>query len=843
MLILKSQCWSYQFPPYSQIDLDCVVDNGIDCSNVDIQVPDFECTNNTELRFSYENGTCPESDNEQDDFQCEDFECTIDGNVRVFCESEGDVFCNCTVAEGGLIVITSQLVLPDRLVCTVFPENSNEKCQEFVLNPSGTTDNSTLNLKDKYGSLTVETCTDTEENSNNCLVDATFTYNFRNAGSSDLLLEAVTTTCNGKETDLLATAVPPIEPGTVTLPAGQAAAITKNSYLDACAGYLEKKAYIAGVGEDGEICFDEDNLNIDFVSQSPSMTPTDTRLPCNLTLDSVCAPPQESWLPDNQTDCALPPLQDLCSERPSKMVMRYNGGGCDQSDNVQPEKSGCVDFDEGPPTDQGTESYITVVATKNPETVYFQGIVPVGEQFELDDSSGRVEADMTIKIYEPDATGVGPGRILQDQFFHSSCSQNLFLKDRFGSVQLVAWLNGIQGFVTCFVDVIFSFDIVNGVLGNPSEETSSATLLSFFTLTNLVGDGDRPIFVNLTDSVYGKTINPGDSFKFEAVFTIDATVRRFYTAISNLVGRNDDSNGICQASSSLSFTAGADLTPIFPTKAPTVSPTSTAFPTVDPQTVDCDITAGITCESDGRPCETSLKFPTVTCSGDRPNTMEFMFTGAECLEDSSPALKNCENDNGIPADIEGARIVVTDDKEKDLYFDQVVDKYEIFNVVVNGDGKLAIKIYGVGDGSYNVLLQELETDTKCETDKKQLVTADMFGALQLTGFDNGVQSVSGETSITLSYFVANNERYKTTIDSAEATMSYVTSFIPPTVELAKKGDVYELGTFTKTINLFQLVNTKERYSLSVTGYNSNNIERKCDDATAYSVEIQGDTLV
>jgi len=832
---------TFERPCDVQIDIACALTDdsvdGTECS--DIQVPIFECTNTTELRFTYEEGKCEESDHEQDDeFSCTDYECTIDGDVTILCESEGTVFCNCTVAEGGLIVITSQLVLPDNLACTISPKDSNEKCQDFVLNPSGGS-GSNLNLKDKFGSLTVETCEEEGGNINNCLFDAEFTYRISNSGSSELDVTAINRTCNGDGRDLLGDA-------DLTLSPGQAIDIQEPGRIDACAGYLEKTAYIEGVGEDGEICFDEAKFNADFLSQMPSMTPTETRLPCNITLDSVCQPPDESWLPDNQTDCALPPLQDLCSERPAVMVMRYNGGPCDQSDNLQPDKSGCVDVGDGPPTDKGVVSWITVTATKDPGITYFNGPVAVGDNFELDDGGGRVEADMTVIISEVDSSGTGPGLTIQDQFFHSSCSQNLFLKDRFGSVQLVAWLNGLQGFVTCFVDVEFSFAIVNGELGNPSD-TSPATLLSFFTLTNLIGDGDGLELRNFTDIVYGKTLQPGELYEFEAIFTIDATVRRFYTAISNLVGRNDDTNGICRVSSVLSFTAGADLTPVFPTKAPTVSPTSTAFPTVDPESVDCDIDAEITCESNGKPCESSLKFPTVTCNGDVPNTMEFMFTGKECMDTiASEALKDCSDENVIPDGTESVYVYISDDKFKDgPFFSGVVSKNEIFTANVGGEGKLGIQIYNVANGVQGDLLyQEMQTDTKCETDKKQLVTADLFGALQLTGFASNSQSVSGEASITLSYSVVNNDRYKTTIDGANAYMSYETTFFPPgSIELSKRGEDYLLGTYTKDVNLFELVNQKERYSLSVTGFNSNNPVRNCSDAVAYSVEIQGDTLV
>jgi len=211
----------------------------------------------------------------------------------------------------------------------------------------------------------------------------------------------------------------------------------------------------------------------------------------------------------------------------------------------------------------------------------------------------------------------------------------------------------------------------------------------------------------------------------------------------------------------------------------------------------------------------------------------------------SEALKDCSDENAIPEGTESVYVYISDDKFKDgPFFSGVVSKNEIFTANVAGERKLGIQISSAVNGGPGILYQAITTDTKCETDRKQLVTADLFGALQLTGFASDSQSVSGEASITLSYSVVNNDRYKTTINGANAYMSYEKTFFPPgSIELSKKGDNYLLGTYTKDVNLFELVNERERYSLNVTGFNTANENNICSDAVAYSVEIQGDTLV
>merc|ERR1712161_156889 len=120
-----------------------------------------------------------------------------------------------------------------------------------------------------------------------------------------------------------------------------------------------------------------------------------------------------------------------------EITFRYNGGDCSQSDNLQPrQKFSCVDTSGGPSTAQGTTNYITAVP-RGGSDLYFAGNVAVGEKYTLnaDRVHDKLSADMTITIYDTEG-----GSILQIVDLHLSCSQPLFLFDKFGASQVTEWI-------------------------------------------------------------------------------------------------------------------------------------------------------------------------------------------------------------------------------------------------------------------------------------------------------------------------------------------------------------------------------------------------------------------
>ena len=131
---------------------------------------------------------------------------------------------------------------------------------------------------------------------------------------------------------------------------------------------------------------------------------------------------------------------------------------------------------------------------------------------------------------------VQPENLIQTLRYHSSCSQNLFLKDRFGSVQLVVFINEDEGEVTCFQNVTLSFDIAAPV----EIEGGSAELTALTVVTNILDQDGGLVILDLGDKVAGVIVTPEMPFVVEATLTIDLTERTTrYTAFSTIVGQTD----------------------------------------------------------------------------------------------------------------------------------------------------------------------------------------------------------------------------------------------------------------------------------------------------------------
>jgi len=242
--------------------------------------------------------------------------------------------------------------------------------------------------------------------------------------------------------------------------------------------------------------------------------------------------------------CDTPTLGiEPCLERPTGATMLFNGGGCEQSDNTQELKFTCEDLNGGPPVNEGDQAYIIVTDIKGNGITYFEGLVAVGETFPINDNNERFEADMFIMIFSPDQST--PLQMVQ---FHSSCSQNLELKNRFGASQLVEFMNELQGTVSCFVTFSFAIQITV-----PISATGSQTILltSLTAMTNFAGDLD------LTDQVEGQTIGPGSSPVLVTLEgTIDASEQMRYTLMFNIEGVVEATGQPCTGMDMLSFLAG-----------------------------------------------------------------------------------------------------------------------------------------------------------------------------------------------------------------------------------------------------------------------------------------------
>lgn len=281
-------------------------------------------------------------------------------------------------------------------------------------------------------------------------------------------------------------------------------------------------------------------------------------------------------------------LDNNCEGRPQVITFRYNGGGCEQSDNLQPrQKFTCTDTNGGPPPfNSGVQSYITAVP-RGGSDLYFSGPVSVGEKYTLNANKefDKLSADMTISIFESQG-----GSLLQEVNVHLSCSQPLFLFDKFGASQVTEWIETSgrvvsdkrTGVETGMIEIGLSAD----------NQNKPVRLLEMTVLTNTQ---DQPI--DYTPQVAGKVLQPGGGTISLPGFEIDIELgqRVSYTFFTTLIGESLDGTSMCNGNDLLECIVGFNLLPVFPTAVPTPRPTITPFPTQDPLVTTCQIGSDIQC--------------------------------------------------------------------------------------------------------------------------------------------------------------------------------------------------------------------------------------------------------
>ena len=176
------------------------------------------------------------------------------------------------------------------------------------------------------------------------------------------------------------------------------------------------------------------------------------------------------------------------------------------------------DFNGGPPSDLlFDQSHITVVDAAT-EVTYFDGIVSVGDFFNVTSLNGATLDKVTITTRTPDQKTIL--QVVRD--VSTSCSTRLELHNLFGAFQIVGYENEEQGTISSSFIHEFSRNIevpVSAVV----QENTTVQVVSLLAKTNFAGD------INLTNQVVGIEVVPGnaqDIVSFEG--TIDTSFQRTY---------------------------------------------------------------------------------------------------------------------------------------------------------------------------------------------------------------------------------------------------------------------------------------------------------------------------
>ena len=279
-------------------------------------------------------------------------------------------------------------------------------------------------------------------------------------------------------------------------------------------------------------------------------------------------------------------LDNDCQGRPQVITFKYTGGDCAQSQNYQSRQKFLCSPAIGPsaPTTVGTVNYIEAVPRGGGD-FYFAGNVAVGEAYTLNENLefDKLSADMTITIFESQG-----GAVLQVVEVHLSCSQALFLFDKFGAHQVVKWIETDGRVVEAQATVTTeNFEIKL----ESSGVTKPVRLLEMQVLTNAQ---EAPI--DYTDDIKGIILKPGDAIQLPGFpIDIDLTQRIKYSFFTTIIGETEDGTNMCNGNDFHECTVGFNLQPVFPTDVPTPRPTLTAFPTGPAETTACDISSSIEC--------------------------------------------------------------------------------------------------------------------------------------------------------------------------------------------------------------------------------------------------------
>jgi len=163
--------------------------------------------------------------------------------------------------------------------------------------------------------------------------------------------------------------------------------------------------------------------------QSSLTTPVPTASPtlseCEVEITTSC---ENSF----GEDCILPFISTKCSSRPQYFDFKLTGAQCDSSNNSLLEKHfKCTDYGE---IRKHSNLYIEVTSVKKNKK-YFGGVVPVDGIFRIGNGYD-LASDLRVVLYTENRKIA-----LQEFFFHSSCSKDIYLGDIFGGLMLYGFDN------------------------------------------------------------------------------------------------------------------------------------------------------------------------------------------------------------------------------------------------------------------------------------------------------------------------------------------------------------------------------------------------------------------
>jgi hypothetical protein len=484
--------------------------------------------------------------------------------------------------------------------------------------------------------------------------------------------------------------------------------------------------------------------------------------------------------------------------------------------------------------------------------VYYKGFVAVGDFFTLNENmmNDRLSDDINITIYDSKGSSdlnviVNGGNILQTILVDLSCSQPLFLLDRFGASQVAEWIEPDGRVVTVFGEIVIKqpTEIAVTVF---STHTSPIRLLQAQVVSNVYNEP-----VNKTGEVYGAIlVGDGDVLQLNPVHVdVDPTKRTRYTFFGIIIAQTIDGSAECNGFSFHECTAGIDLPPIWPTLAPTYSPTVTPFPTPDPEITTCEISSIVECNVAepvlGGGCELLASPTNLRCEEEEDNDisyLKFEYTGGGC----NGAF--CEDFNGGPSGSQQVYVEVSDCEGTD-FFQGTMDIGDTMGISSRGNflcDNFTVSVQEVdfdeeAEVNNGAELQFMTFSTTCQAVGPFWVLNDSYGCLllqQITSSYEGIQATTAE--IILNFAVVNHGQFDVVLQSGqiEATAPFTSNPVPGLpLEVGKRTPPQTLQTQEIIIDLLGNSGVEFVFSLALSAASDTQFMLPCDDSTNFTFTL------
>ena len=437
-----------------------------------------------------------------------------------------------------------------------------------------------------------------------------------------------------------------------------------------------------------------------------------------------------------------------------------------------------------------------------------------------DKSFDKLSADMVLEIYSADpAAG---GALLQSTMVHLSCSQALFLFDKFGSSQVTEWIETDGRIVTDEQLNVPSGELVVEL------DTTITKPVRLLELQVLASTSTMPF--DYTDEVNGVILNPGDSITLDPIpIDIELGQRVEYVFFTTITGETLDGTNQCNGNSFLSCTVGFNLAPIFPTTLPTPRPTLTQFPTGNPEDTACSIAAEIKC---------SVIYPVdnvISCDRLRGGVSE------TCPQDERILRAYLEYDGSL-----GPSVFVVPTCDKNEYQTRTVQAGEIYEFSTRASDVCEVvtfTIYDSGDltGNNGNFIQENDVIIPCPgpwTIGNQIIPGFTL-AYYVSTADGGASFNFNvlEAELQFDYIALNFGRTPLratagTVDAPAPFASGIVTGLPVTIPQRQTA---VLSTDTASLSLQGT--EPASYTFSVSGTTANVFENPCASTTQFVIDL------